>query len=117
MCDNDGNLVKDHFAITCNIKLSAPITLRKTVHYRKVKEIDIAQFQNDIQSCAVLASLDLSAAFDTVDYAIFLRNLQNLCGIEQTALQWFGSYLTDRTHQVCINNTLSKSQFLKCGVP
>ena len=28
-----------------------------------------------------------------------------------------GSYLKDRTHQVCINNTLSKSQFLKCGVP
>ena len=65
----------------------------------------------------MLASLDLSAAFDTVDYAIFLRRLQNLYGVEQTALQWFGSYLTDRTHQVCINNTLSKSQFLKCGVP
>ena len=65
----------------------------------------------------VLASLDLSAAFDTVDYAIFLKRLQNLYGVEQTAFQWFGSYLKDRTHQVCINNTLSESQFLKCGVP
>ena len=64
-----------------------------------------------------MASLDLSAAFDTVDYAIFLRRLQNLYGVEQTALQWFGSYLTDRTHQVCINNTLAESQFPKCGVP
>ena len=27
------------------------------------------------------------------------------------------SYLTDRTHQVCINNTLSEPQSLQCGVP
>ena len=33
------------------------------------------------------------------------------------ALQWFTSYLTDRTHQVCINNTLSEPQSLQCGVP
>ena len=67
--------------------------------------------------CTVLASLDLSAAFDTVDYAIFLRRLQNLYGVEQLALQWFTSYLTDRTHQVCIKNTLSEPQSLQCGVP
>ena len=47
----------------------------------------------------------------------FLGRLQNLYGVEQTALQRFGSYLTDRTHPVCINNTLSESQFLKFGVP
>ena len=33
-----------------HIKLSAPITLRKIVHYRKVKDIDIEQLRNDIQS-------------------------------------------------------------------
>ena len=33
------------------------------------------------------------------------------------ALQWFTSYLTDRTHQVCINNTLSEPRSLQCGVP
>ena len=71
----------------------------------------------DRDKCTVLASLDLSAAFDTVDYAIFLRRLQNLYGVEQLALQWFTSYLTDRTHQVCINNTLSEPQSLQCGVP
>ena len=83
----------------------------------------ILKINNDILSgldkgkCTVLASLDLSAAFDTLDYAIFLRRLQNLYGVEQSALQWFGSYLTHRIHHVCINNTLSGSQFLKCGVP
>ena len=47
-------------------------------------ETAILKINNDILSgldrgrCTVLASLDLSAAFDTVDYAIFLRRLQNL---------------------------------------
>ena len=77
LCDNDGNSVKDHFAITCNIKLSAPITLRKTVHYRKVKDIDIEQFRNDIQSSTNLntttGSLDeltdyyMSGLLDLID--------------------------------------------------
>ena len=86
-------------------------------------ETAILKINNDILSgldrdkCTVLASLDLSAAFDTVDYAIFLRRLQNLYGVEQLALQWFTSYLTGRTHQVCINNTLSEPQSLQCGVP
>ena len=50
-------------------------------------ETAILKINNDILSgldrdkCTVLASLDLSAAFDTVDYAIFLRRLQNLYGV------------------------------------
>ena len=51
-------------------------------------ETAMLKINNDILSgldrdkCTVLASLDLSAAFDTVDYAIFLRRLQNLYGVE-----------------------------------
>ena len=57
----------------------------------------IVKINNDIfrgldkGKCTVFASLDLSEAFHTVDYAIFLRRLQNLYGVKQTALQWFGS--------------------------
>ena len=97
--------------------------LQSAYRAQHANETAILKINNDILrgldkgKCTVLASLDLSAAFHTVDNAIFLRILQNLYGVEQTALQWFRSYLTDRTHQVCINNTLSESQFLKCGVP
>ena len=41
------------------------------------------------------------------------------CKIYTESNSWhqFTSYLTDRTHQVSINNTLSEPQFLHCGVP
>ena len=86
-------------------------------------ETAILKINNDILSglerdkCMVLASLGLSAAFDSVDYAIFPKRLQSLYGVEQLVLQWFTSYLTDKTHEVCINNTLSEPKSLQCGVP
>ena len=95
--------------------------LQSAYRSQHAPETAILKINNDILSgldrdkCTVLASLDLSAAFDTVDYAIFLRRLHNLYGVEQLALQWFTSYLTDRTHQVCINTW--EPQSLLCGVP
>ena len=38
---------------------------------------------------AALALLDLSAAFDTVNYNILLQRLQTSYGINGSALQWF----------------------------
>ena len=72
----------------------------------------------DQGDCTVLASLDLSAAFDTVDHNIFLvAKLKATFGIKDTAIEWISSYLTYRTQQVLINGTLSKGQNLECGVP
>jgi Reverse transcriptase (RNA-dependent DNA polymerase) len=41
---------------------------------------------------AVLALLDLSAAFDIVDHTILLDRLRNTFGIRDAALSWFRSY-------------------------
>ena len=73
----------------------------------------------DIKQCTILASLDISAAFDTVDHTItiFIHKLHNVFGIEGKALSWFTSYLHNRQHRVCVNGQSSESRRLDCGVP
>ena len=86
-------------------------------------ETALVKINNDIVSsldggqCVILASLDLSSAFDTVDHAIFLRRLQDMYGICNTFQKWFDSYLTNRQPRVCINTSFSNPRYLKCGVP
>jgi len=66
---------------------------------------------------AILILLDLSAAFDTVDHTILLERLKMWVGIRDTALDWFSSYLLNRTFAVSIGNFTSSSAPITCGVP
>ena len=43
-------------------------------------------------SATVLVLLDLSAAFDTIDHSVLFDRMENIIGIEGTALNWFRSY-------------------------
>ena len=70
--------------------------------------------ENDNLSAVIM--LDLSAAFDVVDHDILIQKLQ-LYGVDDDALTWFRSYLTNRSQQVLIEGSLSKSLFLDAGVP
>ena len=69
----------------------------------------------DIGGCVVLASLNLSAAFDTVDHDILLQRFQSVYGINATCYSWFKSYLEHRTLKVNGHSSYSKPQQLKCG--
>ena len=97
--------------------------LQSAYRPKHATETAIIKLNNDIiggmdeGKCTILASLDLSAAFDTVDHDILLRRLQNVYGIDETALLWFKLYLKDRTHRVYIKETLSERHNLDCGVP
>jgi hypothetical protein len=66
---------------------------------------------------AILALLDLSAAFDTVDYEILLKRLSTSFGICGHALDWFQSYLTGRTQSVRCGTSNSAAVPIRCGVP
>ncbi len=65
---------------------------------------------------SLLMLLDLSSAFDTVNHQILLSTLLRK-GISGTTLQWFDSYLSDRSFKVSWRGEVSKSQHLATGVP
>ena len=60
--------------------------------------------------------IDLKKAFDTIDHQIILQKLRNY-GIDHCSLKWFKSYLTGRTQKCKINDRLSKSTSINCGIP
>ena len=86
-------------------------------------ETALIRVQNDIlweldhQNIVLLVLLDLSAAFDTIDHDLLLERLSVRVGIKGTALQWFTSYLSNRTQSVHIGKESSDPQPLQFGVP
>ena len=92
--------------------------------YRKSHSTETATLKlcNDVitglnlEHCTLMASLDLSAAFDTVDHTIFLHRLQTLYCVNGTVIEWRKSYLHHRQHKISINGSLSTAQTLGCGV-
>ena len=63
----------------------------------------------------LLLTLDLSAAFDTVDHYILLQRLQDRFGIQGSVYRWFESYLEERRQFVSIGKEQSTSRPLTCG--
>ncbi len=71
----------------------------------------------DNRKCTLLASLDLSAAFDTVDHLTFLKRLQQQYGVTGNAHKWFASYLDNRRQSVNVKGSKSEPTIIKYGVP
>ena len=66
---------------------------------------------------SVLALLDFSSAFDTIDHPILVPRLHTDFGFTDTVLQLFSSYLTDRTYYVFLFNCYSVFAPVHSGVP
>ena len=60
--------------------------------------------------------LDLSKAFDTIGHAQLLNKL-SAYGVKGKELQWFASYLFQRTQVVALGHINSESEPVNCGVP
>ena len=63
-----------------------------------------------------LVFLDLSKAFDTLDHCLMLEKLSNF-GFDRSAVQWFKSYLLERSQSICMNGVCSEPQSISFGVP
>ena len=77
----------------------------------------ISHFNYFVLFISVLALLDFSSAFDTIDHPILVHRLHTDFGFTDTVLQWFSSYLTDRTHYVSLSNHWSAFTHVHSGVP
>ena len=65
---------------------------------------------------SIVLMLDLSAAFDTVDQKKLLNILQYEIGVDGIALQWFESFICNRTQKVKIGESYSEEGSLDFGV-
>ena len=83
----------------------------------------LAKVHNDImmnmdnQRVTLLVLQDLSAAFDTIDHSILLEVLENDFCISGMALNWFRSYMSNRSQRIQVSGVGSDKFDLNYGVP
>lgn len=64
----------------------------------------------------MLVLIDFSKAFDSVDHRLLINKLKN-CNMNDMAIKWFESYLSDRYQSVVLEESVSKWNLVKIGVP
>ena len=83
----------------------AMLSILRTIH---------SQLRSNKKVC--LITLDIQKAFDSVDHKLLLNKLQNI-GCDNQSMNWFNSYLTNRTQFVKNGNNESDVLVVKKGVP
>ena len=85
----------------------------------KSTETALAKISSDIltnldnKNGTILALLDLSSAFDTIDHTILIHRLTSI-GITGTEHKWLSSFITNRISSVLVHST---SRLVTHGVP
>ena len=82
-----------------------------------VKVVNDLRMSAAMKNVSVLLLLDLTAAFDTIDYTILLHRLESWVGLSGTVLSWFGSYLTGREYFVSLADFTSVKHTISSGIP
>ena len=71
----------------------------------------------DSEHVSALCLLDLTAAFDTIDHDLLTLHLERQFGLRGIVLQWFRSYLSDRSYEVIYSDNTSSTVYITCSVP
>ena len=69
------------------------------------------------QKVNLLVSINLSAAYDTVDHGILIDVLNTAFNVKGKSLDWFKSYLYPRSCKINIGESFSSSRDLCFSVP
>ena len=70
----------------------------------------------DRKELTAVVLLDLSKAFDSIEHSLLLKKLHSL-GVSRKAVDWFKSYLSDRSPSVRIGHILSEGRVITHGIP
>ena len=60
--------------------------------------------------------IDLQKAFNTIDHDVLLQKLYAI-GFAKRTINWFKSYLSNRSFKVSLGNNFSQHASVSCGVP
>ena len=55
------------------------------------------------EGLSLIARLDPSSVFNTLDHSILLKRLAVTFGVQDIAFEWFASYLSDRCQTVIVD--------------
>ena len=86
----------------------------ETALLKVVKDLFLSLNNGNI---SVLALLDFSSAFDTIDHSILVQRPHTDIEFTDTVLQWFSSYLTNRSNYVSLSNHCSAFAPVHSSVP
>ena len=82
-----------------------------------LKVVDDLFLSLDKGNISVLALHYFSSALDIIDHPILVHRLHTDFGFTDAVIQWFTSYLTDRTQYVSLSNHCSAFAPVHSGVP
>ena len=70
----------------------------------------------DMKELTAVVLLDLSKVFDSIKHSLLLKKVHSM-GVSRKAVDWFKSYLSDRTQSVRIGHIVSEARAITHGVP
>ena len=84
--------------------------------YALMQMVNFIQNSFNQNEFAIGVFIDLSKAFDTVDHSILIKKLSHY-GIRGNFLNWFKSYLCNRSQYIATDDSNTDYQTITCGVP
>jgi hypothetical protein len=115
----DKSLPSDHYAVTCLLKISRPQATKKSVCFRKVRDINLENFRNDITASRLIS--DPADNIDTlcVQFHQVLSELLDLHAPKVTkciTLRPFAPWYDDEIRTAKRERRRCERQYLKSGL-